>query len=73
MPTLKRTVEVALSTLDVPIDAARTLVGVAGTVTTMAAMVLDLEADRDAVDQEPLAAAVVCLYEHADRVRAGLA
>ena len=57
---VRHDVEVALSTLDVPIDAARTLVGVAGTVTTMAAMVLDLEVyDRDRVNGARLAAADV--------------
>ncbi|MFY9916110.1 MAG: Ppx/GppA phosphatase family protein [Nocardioidaceae bacterium] len=39
-----RAVDDALVTLDVPIDAARTLIGVAGTVTTMAARVLGLGA-----------------------------
>ena len=51
---------VAIATLDVPIDPARTLVGVAGTVTTMAAMVLDLEVyDRERINGARLAAADV--------------
>ncbi len=53
-------VEAALATLEVPIDAARTLVGVAGTVTTMAAHVLRLAAyDPDRVHGARLARADV--------------
>ncbi len=50
----------ALRDLEVPIDAARTLVGVSGTVTTMGAMVLDLQVyDRDRVNGARLAASGV--------------
>ena len=50
----------ALDTLRVPVGVARTLVGVAGTVTTMGAMVLDLERyDRERVNGARLASADV--------------
>ncbi len=50
----------ALDNLDVPIEAARTLVGVAGTITTMGAMVLDLPVyDRDRVNGARLPSAEV--------------
>ena len=53
-------IDAALATLDVPIDAAKTLVGVAGTVTTMAAFVLGLdEYDPDLVHGSRLARADV--------------
>ncbi|MBA3233490.1 MAG: hypothetical protein H0T17_06045 [Propionibacteriales bacterium] len=53
-------VEVAISTIDLPLDEVRTAVGVAGTVLTMAAMVLDLPAyDRDVVNQAQLPSSAV--------------
>ncbi len=55
-----QTIDAALTTLDVPIDAAKTLVGVAGTVTTMAAHVLGLdEYDPELVHGSRLARADV--------------
>jgi exopolyphosphatase/guanosine-5'-triphosphate,3'-diphosphate pyrophosphatase len=55
-----RDVEDALATLTVPVATARTVVGVAGTVTTMGAMVLDLDRyDRDRVNGSRLASADV--------------
>ncbi len=55
-----RAVDDALATLGVPIEAARTLIGVAGTVTTMAARVLALDAyDPERVHGSRLARADV--------------
>ncbi len=60
LAAVTRAVDDALATLDVPIDAARTLIGVAGTVTTMAARVLDLDAyDPERVHGSRLARADV--------------
>jgi exopolyphosphatase / guanosine-5'-triphosphate,3'-diphosphate pyrophosphatase len=57
---VERDVDAAIDSLGVPIDAARTVVGVAGTVTTMGAMVLDLEVyDRDRVNGARLGRASV--------------
>jgi exopolyphosphatase/guanosine-5'-triphosphate,3'-diphosphate pyrophosphatase len=48
---VQRDVDNALAGLEVPVDVAKTLVGVGGTVTTMGAMVLGLDAyDRDRVN-----------------------
>lgn len=53
-------VDAAMSTLDLPLDQVRTVVGVAGTVLTVAAMVLDLPAyDRNAVNQTRLGSGAV--------------
>ncbi|WP_028659501.1 Ppx/GppA phosphatase family protein [Nocardioides insulae] len=53
---LVRSVDAALEESAVDLDSARTLVGVAGTITTLAAGVLDLdEYSRDAIDQAVLA------------------
>jgi len=57
---VRRDVEAAIATVDVPLDDARTIVGVTGTITTMAAMVLDLEVyDREQVNEAHLARADV--------------
>jgi exopolyphosphatase/guanosine-5'-triphosphate,3'-diphosphate pyrophosphatase len=53
-------VATALATSDVPLGEARTVIGVAGTITTVAAGVLGLEEyDREAIDQARLAVADV--------------
>jgi exopolyphosphatase/guanosine-5'-triphosphate,3'-diphosphate pyrophosphatase len=53
---VRRDVRDAIDTVDVALDDARTLVGVAGTITTMAAMVLDLAIyDREQVNGAHLA------------------
>ena len=57
---VRHDVRSAIAGVDVPLDQARTVVGVAGTVTTMAAMVLDLEVyDRERINGAHLARADV--------------